>query len=543
MTASSTERIPSPWPAEAVAHHEATGHWIGEDFSSFLTHRAARFADRVAVVDADGTRLTYAELDGLADRIAAHLMRAGISPGQRVLIQVPNVLGYVPSIFGVWRAGALPVFTLPAHRRTEIEGIARRSGAVAMITVARHAGFAHVDLANDVREAVPHLTSVFLAEDLLALPPETAPTTFPVVDPTDIAFLQLSGGTTGDPKLIPRTADDYLYSARRSAEICELAPTTVFLCALPAAHNFPMSSPGILGVLHAGGSVVFAPMPDPAGCFALIAREQVTMTALVPPLALAWMDAVASESADLSSLRLLQVGGARLAPDAARRIPVELGCRLQQVFGMAEGLVCYTRLDDPEERIFETQGRPMSDADVVRVVDENGHPVPDGTPGRLETQGPYTIRAYHGDADPDAFTSDGFYRSGDIVRRLPSGHLVVEGRVKDQINRGGEKISPDEVEDHLVAHPDVHDAVLVSLPDERLGERSCAVVVPARDARVTATVLRRHLRGRGLAAFKMPDRFEVLDNLPVTGVGKISRRDLRTALAERFIPTPSGDRS
>ncbi len=538
MTDPST-RIPSPWPAEVVAAHRAAGLWAGEDFGTFLRDRAARFADRVALVDGAGERLTYAELDAHADRIAVHLMAAGMAPGQRVLVQVPNVLGYAPSIFGVWRAGALPVFTLPAHRRVELEGIARRSGAVAMITVERHGGFAHADLARELADVVPHLRTVYLAEDLLRLPEPETPSSFPDVDPTDIGFLQLSGGTTGDPKLIPRTADDYLYSVRRSAEVCRLGTDTVFLCALPAAHNFPMSSPGILGVLDTGGSIVFAPVPDPASCFALIARERVTMTALVPPLALAWMDAAATEAPDLSSLRLLQVGGARFAPDAARRVPHEMGCRLQQVFGMAEGLVCYTRLDDSDDLVNATQGRPMSRHDEVRVVDADGIPVPDGTPGRLETRGPYTIRAYHAGADPDAFTDDGFYRSGDVVRRLPTGHLVVEGRVKDQINRGGEKISPDEVEDHLIAHPDVHDAVLISLPDDRLGERSCAVVVPAAGATVGAADLRRHLRGRGLAAFKMPDRFEFVDALPRTGVGKISRRDLRTALARRFTPTPT----
>jgi len=173
----------------------------------------------------------------------------------------------------------------------------------------------------------------------------------------------------------------------------------------------------------------------------------------------------------------------------------------------------------------------------VRIVDAAGHPVPAGVAGRLETRGPYTIRGYLGGVDADAFTADGFYRTGDLVRRLPTGHLVVEGRANDRINRGGEKIAPDEVEDHLIAHPAVHDAALIALPDERLGERSCAVVVPAAaDSPPTAAELRRHLRGRGLAAFKQPDRFEVVTAFPRTGVGKVSRRELRTALARRFIP-------
>jgi 2,3-dihydroxybenzoate-AMP ligase len=246
------------------------------------------------------------------------------------------------------------------------------------------------------------------------------------------------------------------------------------------------------------------------------------------------LDARQSSAADLSSLCLVQVGGAKLLPEAARRVRPELGCRLQQVFGMAEGLVNYTGLDDPEELIVSTQGRPISEHDELRIVDPAGQPVRPGEVGSLETRGPYTIRGYYGDADPAAFSADGFYRSGDLVRQLASGHLVVEGRVKDQINRGGEKIAPDEVENHLIAHPGVLDAALIALPDPRLGERSCAVVMPHPDQVATAPELRRFLRERGLAAFKIPDRFEFTGDFPQTGVGKLSRRQMRERLTARI---------
>ena len=164
---------------------------------------------------------------------------------------------------------------------------------------------------------------------------------------------------------------------------------------------------------------------------------------------------------------MLLVGGAKFLPEAARRVRTELDCTLQQVFGMAEGLVNYTRLDDPETLIVETQGRPISPDDEVLIVDDAGVPVADGQPGDLLTRGPYTIRAYHNDAEANArsFTEDGFYRTGDVVRRTPEGYLVVMGRATDHINRAGEKISAEEVEDHLLAHPAVFDAAVVSVPD------------------------------------------------------------------------------
>jgi 2,3-dihydroxybenzoate-AMP ligase len=537
-------KTPVGWPEELAERYRADGLWTGETFGAFLHDRAARFADRTAVVGGE-ERWTYAELDRRATALAEGFADLGIAPGDRVVVQLPNIPAYVAVLFGLWRAGALPVFALPAHRRTELEAFCATAEATAIVTVGRHAGFDHGALAHEVRDAVASVRQVVLAEELgealdgaLAAPSDRV-----LGEPraSSVAFLQLSGGTTGTPKLIPRTHDDYLYSVRASAEICELTEQSVYLCALPAAHNFPMSSPGILGVLHTGGTVVLAPSPDPQTAFALIARERVTITALVPPLLLAWLDARAADATvDLSSLELLQVGGAKLAPEVARRVGPVVGCRLQQVFGMAEGLVNYTRPEDADEVVIGTQGRPISERDEVRVVDEDGADVADGELGHLLTRGPYTIRGYYAGADPGAFTADGFYRTGDVVRRLPSGHLVVEGRAKDQINRGGEKIAPDEVEDHLLAHPGVHDAAVVGVPDARLGERSCAVIVPRiAAAPPTAVEVRRFLRARGVAAFKVPDRIEVVAAFPQTGVGKVSRRELRAAVAASLIPIPA----
>ncbi|MGX6449299.1 (2,3-dihydroxybenzoyl)adenylate synthase, partial [Patulibacter sp. S7RM1-6] len=357
--------------------------------------------------------------------------------------------------------------------------------------------------------------------------------------PSDVAFLQLSGGSTGVPKLIPRTHDEYLYTLRRSAELCGLTPRGVYLAALPVAHNYPLSSPGIMGALYAGARVVLAPDPSPRTAFGLIARERVTITGVVPPLAHAWLDAAAGSRAgadDLSSLEVLQVGGAKLAEEVARRVRPTLGCTLQQVFGMAEGLVCYTRLDDDEETVVSTQGRPMADDDELRVLDDEDRPVPPGGTGHLLTRGPYTIQGYYRAEEHNAraFTPDGWYRTGDVVRLTAAGNVVVEGRDKDQINRGGEKIAAEEVENHLLAHPGVHDAALVAMPDEFLGERTCAFVVVRDGAELRPAELRAFVRDRGLAAFKVPDRVELVDALPRTNVGKVSKKALRAEIARRL---------
>lgn len=529
------------WPDDMAAHYRAKGYWRGETFSQLLRSRAEAQGDAVAVVGMD-KRWTYGELLQKAETAAAGFLALGLKPGDRVVVQLPNLPEFLSVIFGLFRARLIPVYALPAHRSTEIVHFLKRSEAAAYVVADRHEGFDYRALARAVQVEVPELRHVvvvgeaeeFAAFDGFRADPASLPTQD--ADPSDVAFLQISGGSTGLSKLIPRTHDDYLYSVRESADISGLEPESVYLTALPAAHNFPMSSPGYLGALYVGATVVMAPSPSPDVCFPLIAREGVTITGLVPPLALLWMQAAAKKTHDLSSLQVLLVGGAKFLPEAARRVRAELDCTLQQVFGMAEGLVNYTRLDDPESLIVETQGRPISPDDEILIVDDAGAPVAEGEPGNLLTRGPYTIRAYHNEpaANARSFTDDGFYRTGDVVRRTPEGYLVVMGRATDHINRAGEKISAEEVEDHLLAHPAVFDAAVVSVPDDYLGERICAFVIP-NGAPPRGVELKAWMRKRDIADFKVPDQIVFVDDFAVTAVGKVSRRELRAALRQRIL--------
>jgi 2,3-dihydroxybenzoate-AMP ligase len=352
----------------------------------------------------------------------------------------------------------------------------------------------------------------------------------------DVAVFLLSGGTTGLPKLIARTHDDYAFNARCSATMAGLDADTRYLVCLPAGHNFPLACPGILGTLLAGGAVVMSSSPRAERAFELIARHGVTHTAVVPAVAGRWLEhAAESGAAALRSLRVLQVGGARLADELARRVAPVLGAQLQQVFGMAEGLLCYTRLDDPLEEICTTQGRPMCPDDEVRLVDEHDRDVPDGQPGSLLTRGPYTPRGYYRAPEQNAraFTADGWYRSGDICRRTPAGNLVVEGRDKDMINRGGEKISAEEVEGLLHQLLPVRQVAVVAMPDAELGERVCAYLVLRPGIAVELADLRAALQAHGVARFKWPERLVLVEELPMTKVGKVDKKALRADIAQR----------
>jgi salicylate---CoA ligase len=537
------------WPEEFARHYAAAGYWAGRPLGAVLAAAADRAPDAVALVDGP-VRLTHGELLARADAAATRLAGLGVRAGDRIVVQLPNRWPFVVLTLACLRAGVVPVMALPGHRRSELTHLVAHAEAVAIAVPDVLRGFDHRELADELVAGSVQLRHVLVDGepgpgrlDLAAL---CAPGDDPAADrarwdaaapdPRSVAVFLLSGGTTGLPKLIARTHDDYAYNARASAELCGFDAGTVYLVSLPAGHNFPLACPGILGALGAGGRVVMLASPEPGRAFAAIAEEGVTHTAVVPAVAGRWLEHAAEHGRPGESLRLLQVGGARLADELAARVRPVLGCRLQQVFGMAEGLLNYTRLDDPDEVVCTTQGRPLSPADEVRLVDELDRDVPDGRPGSLLTRGPYTPRGYYRAPEQNAraFTADGWYRSGDVCRRTPEGNLVVEGRDKDMINRGGEKISAEEVENLVHGLPAVSQVAAVAMPDPVLGERVCVYVVPRPGTTVTLDELRAWMGRAGVAAYKLPERLELVEQLAVTAVGKVDKKALRADVAERL---------
>ena len=535
------------WPEDLAERYRERGYWEGKTFGALVDEWAEAYGDREAVSDGR-ERLTYHELAARSRRLAGHLRALGIGRDDRVVVQLPNVVAFCDVTLACLRIGAVPVMALPQHREREVGYMVEHSGAVA-IAVPHGAGrFDHRAMAAELRDEQPSLRHILVvgeagdvegAVDLRELtatePPEAAaPEEGP--DSEDVALFLLSGGTTGLPKLIPRTHDDYAYNARASAELCGLGPDTVYLASLPVSHNFPLACPGIFGTWYSGGRAVLTGDPSAAAAFETIEREGVTTTALVPTLALRWIEAPERERFDLSSLTLVQVGGARLAPEAAKRVEPVLGARLQQVFGMAEGLLNYTRIDDPDEIIVETQGRPMSPDDEVRIVGPDGEDAGPGGEGELLTRGPYTLRGYYRAPEHNAraFTDDGFYRTGDVVRSDAEGNLVVQGREKDLINRAGEKVSAEEIEGLVLGMRQVFNVAAVAMPDRELGERTCVYVVPRGEQEVSLEQVCAYLLEQRIARFKLPERLEVVEDLPLTKVGKVDKKALRDDIRGRL---------
>ena len=296
-----------------------------------------------------------------------------------------------------------------------------------------------------------------------------------------------------------------------------------------------MACPGIQGVFLRGARAVLGTSTRGADVFPLIERERVTHLAVVPALLIRWINDPLLARHDLSSVRVIQCGGQRLQPEVKRRVEALIpSATVQENFGMAEGLLTFVRLDDPSDVRLETVGRPISPDDEVKLVDDEGRDVPDGEIGELACRGPYTLRGYFRAPEHNArvFTADGFYLTGDLMRRHPSGNLVVEGRKKDLINRGGEKISAEEVENLILAHPAVQNVACVPMPDPVLGERTCAFVVPKPGKTVALAELASFLTDAGIAKYKLPERVELVDDLPLSPFGKVSKQTLAARIAE-----------
>lgn len=531
----------TPFPADRAEAYRKAGYWEGRPLASLLRTAAERWPDKPAVIDATGSH-TFAELDALADRIAAALADRGIAPGDRMLLQLPNSREFAVAAFALLRAGVVPVLCLPGHRSAELGRFAEVSGAVGLVIADAASGFDYRDMAAGLVAANPTLKHVLvdgdpgdfeswsaLADFAATSPPEVT------VDPSAPAVLLVSGGTTGLPKLIARTHDDYLYNATACAQACEMVHDDVYLVALPAGHNFPFACPGLLGSMSVGATTVFTADPSPEAAFALIHEHGVTVTGLVNALAKLWTQACDWEPVLPTTLRVVQVGGSRLSPEEARYIYDGLSTGLQQIFGMAEGMLQFTRPGDPVDVVANTQGRPISPHDELRVVDEDGAEVAPGEEGELLVRGPYTINGYYraDEANARSFSPDGFYRSGDRVRLFADGPLAgnieVVGRIKDVIHRGGETVSATDLEDHLLTHPAIYAAAAVPLPDDYLGEKICAAVV-FRAAPVSLAELNAFLDARGASTHARPDVLVPVPSLPATAVGKVDKKSLVASL-------------
>jgi 2,3-dihydroxybenzoate-AMP ligase len=539
------------YPDDLARRYRRSGLWGTRTIADELRAVATAHPQREAVVALDG-RMTYRELDESTDVLAAGLAGLGLVPGDPVLFQVTNRLGAIVAWYGVLKAGLVPVCTLAAHRGHEIGEISRRTGAVAHLVEAGTRGFDLVGFAAEQRRDHPTLRHVLVlgasgdSGDTGGIPieslgagadPRAARTIVEEIqrgiDPDDVAVFQLSGGTTGVPKVIPRLHAEYWYNAAAYARSWGWSPDTRVAHLIPVIHNA-----GIVCAVHAphsAGACLVLGTPDLAESLPLMAQEGATHVLLGH----GHFKAVAEAAFDAATASVTQVvlSGAKVPPALFDGLE-QRGLWSGQLFGMGEGLFLTTRPGAPREARATTVGTPLSPLDEIRILEPgSATELPGGQVGELCCRGPYTLRGYFDAAahNARAFTPDGFYRTGDLaaVREIGGQRYVsIEGRIKDVINRGGEKINAEEVELLLLRHPRIADAAAVAMPDPRLGERTCAYIVVHGEP-LTMAEIQEHFRGLQVATFKWPERIEHLAEIPRTLVGKTDKKRLQAEIAAK----------
>ena len=534
------------WPEAAARRYRDAGLWEGLTVAEMVERSSSSHPGKVAVIHGD-RRISYEELITESKRLALGLLELGLKPLDRAVMQLPNIPEFVTTYLALNWIGVIPVMALRAHRHTEVAHFIRASGATAYFISDTVGGFDYRPMAAEMAAKFPSLRHVVVAGQAAAGQSTLASHVASQQDLQESAALRavrpaaeevstmlLSGGTTSVSKLIPRTHNDYVLNARLCAQASGFDEGTVFMAVLPLGHNYNLASPGLLGTFYAGGTLVICTSTDTDDIFSTVQREGVTVIAAVVPLISTWLNSDVARRFDLSSLRVIQNGGARLPPELRARVRQELGCIPQEDYGTAEGLINMVRLSDPDELLLESSGAPVCELDEIKVLDDDGNEVADGELGELVVRGPYTINGYYNapEKNAEAFTADGFYRMGDIVRKRGR-YVYTEGRRKDLINRGGEKISCDEVENLIFGLSQVKDVSLVAMPDPVFGEKACACVVLKPGTQLTFDELIAHLRAQHIASFKLPERLEIMPAFPVSPVGKILKRELRETIAAK----------
>jgi non-ribosomal peptide synthetase component E (peptide arylation enzyme) len=526
----------------AAAYRDA-GWWLDGPAPDHLRGWAEEGPSRVALVDAHG-ELTYGELDALVRRAAAGLLALGVGAGDAVAIQLPNRREFAVFQQATARIGAVYVPLLPQLRRADLEPMLRDSRARVLVTPAVHRGFDHRPMALELSRSLPSLDCVlvvgeaeaplrsvdaFLAESWEDR--HGAAVDAIVVDADAPRTVLFTSGTESRAKGVVHSFNTLFFGLDRQIEAFGFVENEVVLCASPVGHGTGAVN-GVEFALQIGGRVVMIEAWSPQSGLKIMAREGCTLMWGAATFFSDLARAASDGGCDLATFRLALTAGAPVPPELAAAVADSLGARLVTAYGQSEGQnLAICRPDDPLERITGSDGR-LHDAIEFKLVDEGRREVAPGEPGELAYRGPNLCLGYLDPAHTAAaFDADGFIHSGDLVRIGADRYLRVVGRRKDIIIRGGENISPAEVEGLLFGHPKIAAVSIIGFPDDRLGQRACAVVAPRPGEAPTLADLTAWLADRGVAKFKYPERIVLADSLPMTASGKVRKEALRALVA------------
>jgi len=350
---------------------------------------------------------------------------------------------------------------------------------------------------------------------------------------TDVAHIIPSGGTTGLPKGIPRTHNDYICNVEYLHKAWEMNIKDVSLVVVPVGHNLALLN--VVGAVLMGYKLVLLDSTKPQDICSIIERERVTYLPTVPSVVRRILESERLHDDGLSSLKKISAGGEPSAPDLIREVVKQLNCTYINEFGMSEGLLCRTSLTDDIETICDTVGKPCCPYEQIKIVNGTGKALPPDQEGELVTKGPGIFAGYlkNPEENQNSFLRGGFFRTGDRAKMDRSGNLKITGRTKDIIIRGGENISPALVEELLCSHPGIADAAVIGMPDKELGEKVCAYVRLMEGVKIDAEEIKSFMESQGASKLLIPERFEFLNMLPLTEAGKHDKKALREDIKQK----------
>jgi 2,3-dihydroxybenzoate-AMP ligase/mycobactin salicyl-AMP ligase len=533
---------------EQVQRYTTKRWWLGFTMSDILDRVADIFPDREALVD-DRVRITWSELRRRVERLAAGLMRIGVEKGECVLLQLPNWAEYVYSYFALQKIGAIPVILISGFKQLEVGHLAKLTEATAWIAPASYRKIDYTSFAGEVRSSNPGLKQVIsvrsapntpgftasleelMAPEVTAAEREEFERRKPAA--TDVSHILPSGGTTGLPKGIPRTHNDYICNVEYLHRGWEMNTGDNVLVVVPVGHNLALLN--VVGSVLHGFKLVLTDSTIATDICSIIEREKVSFMPTVPSLVRRILELPELGKYDLSSLKKISAGGEPSTPELIRDLYRKLKCTYVVEFGMSEGLLCRTKLTDDVETICATIGRPICPYEEVRVLRFDGVEVRNGADGELATRGPGIFAGYlkNPEENKKSFTPDGFFKTGDQAMVDEGGYLRITGRIKDLIIRGGENVSPVQVEDILTEHEHVAEAAVIGMPDKELGERVCAYVRLTPGGVADPDALKKFMEKKGASKLLIPEHFVFVETLPVTQAGKIDKKALRKDLEQR----------
>ncbi len=522
--------------------------WLGMTWSDLVDKASDIYPDKIGLVDGVG-RWTYREVREKVDRLAISLMRRGVKSKDWVLLQFPNWHEYIISYFAMQKIGALTVLLIPRHNQTEIKHFAGLTRPVAWILPEQYGKIDYQPIIDDVLKENPQLKEVIqvrakkgryptmddligevtLTKENLKELEERRP------DPDEVSHIMPTGGTTGLPKASVRTHNSYITNIEYHARAWEITSNDTIMVITPVGHSMAMHW-GIGAALLNFAKLVLLDSTAPEDICTWVEKEKVTAFPSVPALITRMVHMENLKDYDLSSLKKISVGGAPSTPELVRTVYDTLGCTFINGFGSSEGTNMATRPGDSIEVICNSVGRPACPYDSIIIIDEAGNECPPGVEGELVSKGPGIFTGYFRSAEENAetFTPDGHFKTGDKARKDAFGNITITGRIKDIINRGGEKISALDIEHRMSAHPAVREAAVVGMPDPILGERICAYVVLRQGMKATFEEIVAFLKQSGASVQQLPERIEFIEELPATKVGKVDKKALREDIKGRM---------